>query len=74
MNNTREHNHLKKKKLIELEDCNRQSAGKNRWMEYLKGRKITRKDAILAKCCQCTDYFKYGREECETVVCPLYPI
>lgn len=35
--------------------------------------KVTRTGAILAHCHQCMGYYQDGKEDCQTLGCPLYP-
>ena len=34
--------------------------------------KLSRKNAILAKCHECQEYYKNGKNDCSTYDCPLY--
>ncbi len=46
--------------------------GRNDLLKHLNGEKITRKQAMLAKCYDCCGYFSDGRADCELPGCPLY--
>ena len=41
--------------------------------KYLTGGKLTRGEAILAKCADCTNRYADGRIDCKIEECPLYP-
>lgn len=35
--------------------------------------KVTRKNAMMAKCADCCGHWVDGKEDCEVTSCPLYP-
>lgn len=47
--------------------------GRKEYLKYLQGKKITRDEAIAAKCYDCMGYYRDGREDCKNGTCPLYP-
>lgn len=48
----------------------KQQYGKSAYVKYLNGEKLTRSQAIAAKCYECN-----GNEAtCYSVLCPLYPL
>ena len=49
------------------------SAGKGHLLRHLKGDKLTQRQGILAKCCDCMGYHADGREDCLMKSCSLYP-
>lgn len=49
------------------------SSGKSNLLKHLYGDRLTRNEAIFAKCCDCSGYYIDGRLDCQTVDCPLYP-
>jgi hypothetical protein len=49
------------------------SAGKKLLKTYYSGGRITPRQAITAMCCRCLGHYRDGREDCETLLCPLYP-
>lgn len=40
---------------------------------HLYGERLTRGDAIVAKCCECMGCYGEGRFSCQNPVCPLFP-
>jgi hypothetical protein len=40
---------------------------------YKSGKKLSFKQACLAKCADCTNSFSDGREDCQIPTCPIYP-
>jgi hypothetical protein len=50
-----------------------QSAGKTNLVRHLEGKRLTQRQAILAKCCDCMGYFVDGRVDCRIPACALYP-
>ena len=47
--------------------------GKTELLKYLGEGKVTRKEAILAKCYECTNGYADGKVDCGIESCPLYP-
>ncbi len=47
--------------------------GKSELINYLKGDRLTHKEAIRAKCYECMCCFIDGRQDCGIPGCPLYP-
>jgi len=50
----------------------RRARGKAALVCYLKGKKITRQEAIEAKCYECMGYCANGIHRCTIKECPLY--
>lgn len=48
------------------------SRGKTNLLKYLAGEKLTQRQAIIAKCCDCMCYHIDGRIDCRMSTCPLY--
>ena len=51
----------------------KRAKGKQELIKYLEGGKLTYKQAVLAKCYECTGYCIDGRIDCGISDCPLYP-
>jgi hypothetical protein len=49
------------------------SAGKRNLIRHLKGERLTQRQAIIAKCCDCMGYHADGRQDCRMPHCSLYP-
>ena len=49
------------------------SRGKSNLLKYLAGERLTQRQAIIAKCCDCMCYHIDGRTDCRMAHCPLYP-
>ena len=47
--------------------------GKRELLKYLEGEKLTRKEAMLAKCYECLNGYADGKVDCAIESCPLYP-
>jgi hypothetical protein len=41
---------------------------------YLAGKPLTNREAIIAKCADCMNGFADGKIDCEIPECPLYPL
>jgi hypothetical protein len=48
------------------------SSGKTHYLRYLKGERLTHRQAILAKCAECNGGYKDGRHDCKIPACALY--
>lgn len=46
--------------------------GKSEFNKFLKGKNITSKGAIKAKCYDCMGFYEDGIEDCKVENCPLY--
>ena len=49
------------------------SKGKTNLVKHWKGERLTQRQAILAKCCDCMCYHVDGRLDCKMPHCSLYP-
>ena len=49
------------------------SGGRTQYVRYLKGDRLTQRQAIIAKCYECMGYYVDGRRDCKMSDCPLYP-
>jgi hypothetical protein len=49
------------------------SRGARLLKRHLRGQKLTLREAVYAKCCECMNWFEDGRRDCEVVRCPLHP-
>ena len=47
--------------------------GKKELIKYLEGGRLTRKEAMLAKCFECCLGYADGKTDCRVPSCPLYP-
>jgi hypothetical protein len=46
--------------------------GKKEYLKYLKGGRLSAKQAILANCYVCMGYFSDGKDDCKIKSCSLY--
>ena len=60
-------------KIQEVQKHAPKSRGKTCLIKHLQGKRLTQRQAILAKCCECTGYYADGRTDCSIPDCPLYP-
>ncbi|MBN2180139.1 MAG: hypothetical protein JW743_12025 [Deltaproteobacteria bacterium] len=49
------------------------ASGKRELLKYLSGERLTRKEAMLAKCYECMNGYTDGKVDCQVESCPLYP-
>ena len=49
------------------------SGGATQLRKHLRGGRLTRGQAISAKCCDCNCYYVDGKKSCEMPECPLFP-
>ena len=63
----------KKSYLIHVMTSGKQFQGKSEIIKFLNGFRITRKEAIKAKCYDCMGFYDNAQEkDCKNVTCPLY--
>jgi len=44
-----------------------------KWLRArLEGKRLTHKQAVLAKCCECMGYYEDGAVDCRVDTCPMY--
>ena len=60
-------------KIIEVERHGKHVQGKNEYLKFLRGEQITRREAMLAKCYECTCYYDGKERDCQIPDCPLSP-
>ena len=56
-----------------LKKHGKSAQGRKELLKHFNGGKLTRKQAILANCYDCTCYYADGRKDCKMSECPLYP-
>jgi len=47
--------------------------GRQEYIRFIKGEKLTQREAIIAHCYDCMGYYEGGTEDCESQLCPLRP-
>lgn len=63
----------KRQRLIrDIEEYGKGAKGRSNLLLFLKGERITQRQAIAAKCYDCCGYCQDGRVECRDTTCPLY--
>ncbi|GAB6163887.1 hypothetical protein JCM12298_30470 [Desulfothermus naphthae] len=60
-------------KIQEVKKFGKKAQGQKEYIKFLKGEKITRKEAMLANCYECTCWYADGVNSCQMKNCPLYP-
>ena len=60
-------------RLTLIQKSGKASAGKTNLLKHLRGERLTQRQAILAKCCDCMGYHNDGRMDCRMPHCSLYP-
>lgn len=56
-----------------IERCPKTS-GRRYLLRHVEGQKLTFKQAVLAKCCECMGGYIDGLNDCRVTACPLYPM
>uniref|UniRef100_A0A6H1ZYS8 Uncharacterized protein n=1 Tax=viral metagenome TaxID=1070528 RepID=A0A6H1ZYS8_9ZZZZ len=56
-----------------IEATGSQIPGVRLLVKYLYGERLSRGQAMAAKCADCMGYFSDGRVDCEIPECPMYP-
>jgi len=62
-----------KTRIAQIEKGGISSAGKRHLLRHLRGERLTQRQAILAKCCDCMCYHADGRTDCLMPHCSLHP-
>ena len=60
-------------KLEDVEEYGLTARGKRELLKYLQGDRLTRKEAMLAKCFECMGGYADGKVDCQVESCSLYP-
>jgi len=60
------------RQIKEIEVNGKLAKGRRHLLAKLKGEKITRGEAITAKCYDCMGYYVDGIKDCGITTCPLY--
>jgi len=60
-------------KIKAIKKYGRKAKGRASLLKYLQGEKISKNEAILAKCYDCMGYYADGIGDCGVKDCPLYP-
>lgn len=47
--------------------------GKKEYVSYLKGKKLSKEDTIIAQCYSCCNGYDKNTFDCRSITCPLYP-
>lgn len=47
--------------------------GRSEIIKHIDGKRLTQRQAILAKCYDCSGYFADGKLDCKMPHCPIYP-
>lgn len=55
-----------------IEKCGR-FQGKAELLNFMRGKRLTRKAGIKAKCFECMGGYADGSQDCLVATCPLYP-
>jgi len=61
------------KKIEEIEKYGKSFKGRGELIKHLKGEILTQRQAILAKCYDCTGYYSDSVKECDLLNCSLQP-
>ena len=56
----------------DIESHGKQAKGKQELIDFNNGKKLTRKQSMLAKCYECCNGYADGRTDCLVTSCPLH--
>jgi hypothetical protein len=62
-----------KKTISDVERYGKTARGKKELILYLEGKKLTSRQAILARCFDCMGYYADGKVDCHMPHCSLHP-
>jgi len=60
-------------KIESIKKHGRRAKGRTELLKHLSGEKLTRPQAVVAKCYECMGYYADGVKSCTDSQCPLYP-
>jgi len=63
---------MKEEILSSIKRHGKKLAGRTELIKHLNGQKLTRSQAMKAKCYECLGYFADGIQDCKMPECPLY--
>ena len=63
---------MNSKILHDINSYGRPAQGRKEYIAYLEGKSITHKQAVLAHCYSCTNFYVDGKVVCEIPHCPLF--
>jgi len=61
------------KTISEIAQHGKKARGKKELIRHLEGGKLTIRQAVLARCYDCTGFFADGKVDCKMPICPLHP-
>ena len=60
--------------IADVEKYGKSAYGKNEYISYLNGERISYKQRCLAQCYYCMGFYADGKKSCKCKACPLYTI
>jgi len=64
---------MEMKQIKNIQQNGKKAQGQKELIKHLEGRRLTLKQAVLARCYDCTCHFADGKQDCRIPKCPLYP-
>lgn len=61
-------------KIAEIRGHGIKALGQDALIRFLEGRRITYRERCLALCYDCMGYYADGKRDCQSPLCPLYPV
>lgn len=59
--------------ILDIKRYGKTAQGRREILKYLQGKRLTRKQAILAHCYGCMGFYVDGKVDCRMPRCPLHP-
>jgi hypothetical protein len=60
-------------KIENINKYGKKAKGRNELIDYLKGKRLSMRKALLSKCYECMNAYADGKVDCNIPNCPLYP-
>ena len=60
------------KYILAIEETGKCARGQKEMIKFLRGKRLTQREAIIAACYDCQGYYADGVVDCESKLCPLY--
>lgn len=64
---------VKEELIKQIEETGKALQGRSEYLKYLRGEKLTQREAIKAFCYDCMGYYDDGAQDCMSDICPLRP-
>lgn len=61
------------KRIAEIQKYGKTAKGRSELIKHFEGQRLSLRQAVYARCYDCTGYFADGKVDCNMPHCPLHP-